>query len=158
MKLFVSARRHRAELAAARIEIDRLRDQRDEALTQRDTAVFNREQILRQLAEADATNRRLNGRNLELGKRISALSESDPEYVAQLEGQVAELQKRLDDAAREPADGEWRGRARRAEARVKHLEKELDNALGMPASGILTSAPWQPGYQEPKPDTGVSAS
>lgn len=62
-----------------------------------------------------------------------------------------ELQQRLDDAAREPADGEWRGRARRArraEKRVAHLEKELDNALGLPAGGPLNSAPWQPGYKE----------
>lgn len=69
-----------------------------------------------------------------------------------------ELQQRLDDANTQPADGEWRGRARRAEARVKHLEKELDNACGMPASGLLNSAPWQPGYQAPIPDTKASAS
>lgn len=43
------------------------------------------------------------------------------------------------------------------EARVKHLEKELDNALGMPPGGILASAPWQPGYQDPKPDKAVSS-
>lgn len=66
---------------------------------------------------------------------------------------VDDLQRRLDGAAREPADGEWRGRARRAEARVKHLEKELDNACGMPASGLLNSAPWQPGYKAERDKT-----
>lgn len=144
-----------AELDAVNADRERIRGERTQFTKDRDTARFNREQILRQLAEADADNRRLHGRNLELGKRLSALSESDPEYTAQLESQVAELQQRLADAAQ---DGEWRGRARRAEKRVKHLEKELDNALGMPASGILTSAPWQPGYQDPKPDTKAVSS
>lgn len=60
---------------------------------------------------------------------------------------AADLQQRLDTAAREPADGEWRGRARRAEKRADHLQKELDNALGLPPGGPLSSAPWQPSYQ-----------
>lgn len=175
---FISGRRHREELAAARAETARLRGERDEALKQRKTAVFNREQILRQLAGEEAANVRLHGRILELGRRNSELTESDPEYAAQLERRVARLlkvgarlyagghaeklradhlQKRLDDAAREAADGEWRGRARRAEKRVKHLEKELDNALGMPPGGLLDSAPWQPGYQDPKPDKQVAS-
>lgn len=124
--------------------VDRLRNERDEALGQRDTAVFNRQQIGGQLAEADATNRRVHDRNLELGRRISQLTESDPEYTAQLERQVAELQQRLAEAAQ---DGEWRGRARRAEKRIAHLEKELDDACGMPPGGLLDSAPWQPGYK-----------
>jgi hypothetical protein len=71
---------------------------------------------------------------------------------------ASQLQQRLDAAALEPADGEWRGRARRAEARVKHLEKELDNACGMPPGGLLDSAPWQPGYQAPTPNTKASTS
>lgn len=78
--------------------------------------------------------------------------------VGGLAGVVAELQKRLDDAASEPLVGEWRGRARRAEKRVKHLEKELDNACGMPSGGLLDSAPWQPGYEAPTPGAKASAS
>lgn len=34
--------------------------------------------------------------------------------------------------------------------RADRLQKELDNALGLPARGILNSAPWQPGYADPK--------
>lgn len=143
-----------AELDAVKADRERIRGERNQFKQDRDTARYNRDQALRQLAEARTANRRVHERNLELGKRLSALSESDPEYAAQLEGQVAELQKRLADTAQ---DGEWRGRARRAEKRVKHLEKELDNALGMPPGGILASAPWQPGYQDPKPDAGVRA-
>lgn len=182
---FISSRRHREELAAARAETARLRGERDEALKQRETAVFNREQILRQLAGEEAANVRLHGRILELGRRNSELTESDPEYAAQLEHKAAELQKRLDRAASElaavrkveeslarqihemaqpvePSDEEvdaaqLRLELDQAEARVKHLEKELDNALGMPPGGILNSAPWQPGYQDPKPDKQVAS-
>ena len=78
--------------------------------------------------------------------------------VGGLAGSVAELQQRLDAAAREPADGEWRGRARRAEKDVERLRKELDNACGMPPGGLLDSAPWQPGYQAPTPDAKADAS
>jgi uncharacterized protein (DUF3084 family) len=119
-----------AELDAVKADRERIRGERNQFKQDRDTARYNREQALRQLAEADATNRRAHERNLELGRRISQLTESDPEYAAQLEGQVAELQKR-----------------------VKHLEKELDNACGMPASGLLNSAPWQPGYKAERDKT-----
>ncbi|ELP67633.1 hypothetical protein STRTUCAR8_08628 [Streptomyces turgidiscabies Car8] len=150
-------RQLQAELDAVKADRERIRGERTQFAKDRDTARFNREQILRQLAEADATNRRVHDRNLELGRRISELTESDPEYAAQLESQVAELQQRLDDAAREAADGEWRGRARRAEKRADHLQKELDNALGMPPGGVLSSASWQPANQLPKQDKAVSS-
>lgn len=200
-----------AELDAANADRERIRGERDQFKQDRDIARRNREQILRQLAGADATNRRVHDRNLELNRRVSQLTESDPEYAAELERKVAEvleehdvhrkaladalgeqkrhlnwdalvgevgglagsaaewmgdharekaradeLQQRLDDAVREPADGEWRGRARRAEKRADHLQKELDNALGLPAGAPLSSAPWQPGYQAPIPDTKAS--
>ena len=77
--------------------------------------------------------------------------------VGGLAGSVADLQQRLDAAAREPADGEWRGRARRAEKDVERLRKELDNACGRPPGGLLDSAVWQPGYVAPKPDTKAAS-
>lgn len=70
--------------------------------------------------------------------------------VGGLAGSVADLTTRLDAAASEPTVGEWRGRARRAEKRADHLQKELDNAVGLPPGGPLSSAMWQPGYQDPK--------
>lgn len=45
----------------------------------------------RQYAEADAANLRLEGRLLELGRRLARLAESDPEYAAALERRVARL-------------------------------------------------------------------
>jgi hypothetical protein len=139
MKLFVSARRHRAELAAARGEVARLRGERDVALGQRDTAVFNREQILRQLAEADATNRRVHERNLELGRRISQLTESDPEYAARLERRVARL---LLVGARLLA-------ARDAETRrADVLQGRLDDACGLNTAQIDDGRYWQHNRQD----------
>jgi len=50
-----------------------------------------------------------------------------------------------------------RAEARIEKRRANHLQKELDNALGLPAGGPLSSAPWQPGYEAPKPDGAVSS-
>ena len=73
MKLpFVSRRQHESEIA--KVEDKRRR-------------------LARWLAEADATNRRLAGRNLELGVRLSDYAESDPDYLASLERRIACLQK-----------------------------------------------------------------
>jgi hypothetical protein len=90
---FVTRRRHEAELAAAKAEADRLRTERDATVSKLATAVYNREQVLRQNAEQDAANRRLHGRILELGRRLSQLREADPEYAAQLEHRVTRLRR-----------------------------------------------------------------
>ncbi|MEV6504857.1 hypothetical protein AB0M61_01890 [Streptomyces sp. NPDC051642] len=131
---FVSRRRAAGDLADARVEADRLRTQRDKALAERDTATYNRAQVLRQLADADATNRRLMGRNLELGRRLSALTEADPEYAAQLERRVDRLRKV---AARLYAGG------RAEKARADHLQQRLDQALGLESAGVALGAGWQ---------------
>lgn len=88
-----TTRRMRAELAAVKAETGRQRHRAETAEEHAATAVFNRKQVLRQLADADADNRRLAGRNLELGRRISQLAEADPEYAAALERRVARLRK-----------------------------------------------------------------
>jgi chromosome segregation ATPase len=132
---FITRRRHEEELAAAKAEIQRQRRRANDAEDRANTAEFNRAQILRQLAEADATNRRLSGRNLELGERLTALAESDPEYAADLETQLAE--------AREALAVETK--------RAEHLQRRLDDAVGLSAKGIADSSRWQPGYK-PKAD------
>ena len=91
---------------------------------------------------------------------VGRLAESAIEQMADRVKEKARadsLQVQLDGAGHEPADGEWRGRARRAEKRVAHLEKELDNACGLPPGGPLSSAIWQPGYKDPKPDKAVTS-
>jgi hypothetical protein len=90
---FTTTRRLNAELAAAKAETNRQRDRADKFEKRADTAVFNRQQIARQLVQADADNRRLAGRNLELGRLVSALRESDPEHAAALERRITRLRK-----------------------------------------------------------------
>jgi uncharacterized protein (DUF3084 family) len=81
------------ELDAVKADRERIRGERNQFKQDRDTARHNREQALRQLAEAGATNRRVHERNLELGRRISKLTESDPEYAAQLERRLHRMAK-----------------------------------------------------------------
>ncbi|MEU7416757.1 hypothetical protein [Streptomyces antibioticus] len=90
---FVSRRRHDALIKSLRADNARLRDQRDRARQDKETAEFTRGRILRQLADADSANKRLHDRTLELGRRISRLTESDPDHLAGLEDRVARLQK-----------------------------------------------------------------
>jgi hypothetical protein len=129
-----TTRRLRAELAAAKAETDRQRDRAERAEEGKATAEFNREQILRQLAAADAANRRLHDRNLELGSRISALTEADPEYTARLERRVARL---LRVAVRLYAGGHAE------KLRADHLQQRLDDACGLNAPAVLAGSGWQ---------------
>jgi uncharacterized protein YhaN len=131
-----TTRRLRAELAAARAETDQQRRRAEAAEGRAATAEFNREQVLHQLAEADAANRRLHGRNLELGERLSALAESDPDHLAALEQQLANVRREL--AAEKK--------------RVERLQRRYDDAVGLTRSGIQDSSRWQPGYQKPTPE------
>ncbi|WP_171108654.1 MULTISPECIES: hypothetical protein [unclassified Streptomyces] len=134
-----TTRRLRAELAAARAETDRQRRRAETAEGNLATAVYNRKQVLKQNAEMDATNRRLNGRLLELGRRNARLIESDPEYAAQLEQRVARLQKV---GARILAA--WHAERRRA----NHLQARLDDALGLNTPGVLDGRNWQANRQD----------
>jgi hypothetical protein len=142
--ILVSRARYERDMSDLRAEAERLRGERDKALAAEATAVYNREQILHQLASADAANRRLYGRNVELGDRITALAKAHPEYTAQLDRRVARLKTvgtRLLAAY---------GREQR---RANHLQQRLDDAVGLHHGGpIVDTRCWQPGYQKPKPE------
>lgn len=112
-----------------------------------DTAHFNRQQVLVQNASLDAANRRLEGRALELGRRLSALAESDPEYAVQLERRIARLRtvgRRILAA--------YGGEVKRA----TRLQAQLDDAVGLTPRGIKDSSQFQPGYKKPKPKADAS--
>ncbi|MFM9616778.1 hypothetical protein ACKI14_02310 [Streptomyces turgidiscabies] len=159
MTWFVSRRRHSEELAAARAEADRQHARAVKAEARATTEIEARRTITRQHAELDAANARLAGRNKALGERLAeaqVVNWFDPAAAKRTAARIASLQKAAA-KGREEAAME-RAEARRARKRADHLQKELDNALGMPANGLLDSAIWQPGYQAPKPDAGVSAS
>ncbi|WP_200309091.1 hypothetical protein [Streptomyces adelaidensis] len=88
---FVSRRRHNAEVAALNADRDRLRDRAEKAEQAAETAKRNCGQAIRQFVEADATNRRLAGRNAELTRRLD--DGTDAEYTARLEARVDRLTK-----------------------------------------------------------------
>jgi len=139
---FVLRARHDAELAAAEAESNRLRRERDDARTERAAFQHTSRLAARQFADADATNRRLDGRLLELGKRISRLTEADPEYTAALESRIVRL--------REVGKRILAAHAREKK-RADHLQRRLDDAVGLHYGGhIRDSRSFQPGYQKPK--------
>lgn len=113
---------------------ERLRDERDDAYEARNIAVFNRTQVLRQLAEADAANRRLAGRNLELGVRLAAYAEADPEYLDALE-------KRLARALR--AVVRYRAGLHDEQRRADSAQKTLDVFLGLDHPAVAAGETWQ---------------
>lgn len=127
-------RRSNDRITALLAENNRLRGERDTARSERDTAIFNRRQIVAQFADADATNRRLMGRNLELGRRLGALGESDPEYAASLERRVARL---LLVGARLLAA--YAVQKRRAD----RLQRRLDDACGLDHPAVDAGQHWQ---------------
>ncbi|MDX3575927.1 hypothetical protein [Streptomyces sp. FL07-04A] len=131
---FVSRRRYDDDLAAARAEAARLREQRDTARNDEETARFNRERILHQLAAADAANRRLSGRNLELGARLAQYAEADPEYAASLE---ARLKRALRAAVR------YRSDLREEKRRADTAQNSLDVFLGLDHPAVAAGASWQ---------------
>ncbi|AQS70883.1 hypothetical protein [Streptomyces pactum] len=133
----ITRRRHERETTALRARLTQAIEQRDDARTERNAFRTAAQTSASQFAEADATNRRLSGRVEELSKRNAALAESDPDYLAELEKQLA--------AVREQMAAEKK--------RADHLQARLDDALCMPHGGhIEDSGPWQPGFQKPKPE------
>ncbi|MFF7142324.1 hypothetical protein ACFZB5_13885 [Streptomyces nodosus] len=132
MSLF--GRRERRETAELQAYADRLRTQRDAARAERDAFRAASQVAARQFSEADATSRRLEGRVLELGRRNSTLTESDPEYAASLEHRVSRLLKAV---AR-------LGALVTAERhRADRLQRRLDDALGLNTSQIDDGRMWQ---------------
>lgn len=129
---FVSRRRYEEARATA----DRLRDERDKARDERDIAVRNRRQALGQLLDADAANRRLHGRVLELGRRLAAAAEADPEHLAALEKQVRVSRK----AARRVLAAYF-AEVRRAD----RLQERLDDATSLNDPKVLAGPCWGTG-------------
>jgi chromosome segregation ATPase len=138
---FVLRSRHDADIAALNADRDRLRRERDNALTEQAAFQHTARLAARQFANADATNRRLNGRLLELGRRLSRLTESDPQYAASLEQRLARALR---------ACAGYRAELAAEGRRVRRLQARVDDAVGLHYGHIEDSRKWQPGYQKPK--------
>lgn len=129
-----TTRRLRAELAAAKSETERMRRQRDRAIDEGDAFREAARTAARQVAEADAANRRLAGRNLELGVRLSAYAESDPEYLAMLEQRLARALR---------ACARYRTAAHSEQHRADVLQQRLDDACVLNRAEVAEGRNWQ---------------
>lgn len=144
MKLpFVTRRCHEAELAAVRSYCDALRERCAKAEQRAATETVARRTITRQHADLDATNRRLEGRNLELGRRISQLAEADPEYTAALDRRVTRLR----------TVGARLLAAYAAELRrANRLQRQLDDVFGLNGAQVAAGATWRDRREKPRWD------
>jgi hypothetical protein len=147
-------RRDREELEAARAETNRQRARAEKAEARAKTEVEARRSITRQHAELDAVVTRLTGRNKALSDRLLEAQVSNgfnPVAARRTAERIASLQKAAAEGRAEAAKA--RAVAKRERKRADGLQRRLDGAVGLPAGGPLSSAIWQPGYEQPKPDT-----
>ena len=139
-------RRLEAELEAVRADRERIRGERNQFEQDRNTHKTAAETSSRLYLEADE-------KYVNVCRELAAVRKVEESLARQ----IHEMAQPVEPSDEEVDAAQLRLELDQAEARVKHLEKELDNALGMPPGGILTSAPWQPGYQDPKPDKQVAS-
>ncbi len=133
-------RRLKTELAAVKADRERIRSERDQFARDRDTQKSATKIAARQFAQADTANRRLAARNLELGRRLSALTESDPEYAAGLERR---LQRALKACRR------YRAGLAEQTRRGDQLQAQWDDLLGLNRPEVAAGETWQE-RREPK--------
>ena len=131
----------RSEYEAVLADRERIRGERDQFAKDRDAQRHTARLAARQFAESDATNRRLNGRLIELGRRLSRLTESDPQYAASLEQRLARALR---------ACAGYRAQLVAEGRRIRRLQARIDDAVGLHYGHIEDSRKWQPGYQKPK--------
>lgn len=169
---FISDRRHREELAAARAEADRLRTERDAALEDTSAAkaaaktaacLFKEADekyvdvcIVNELLTTDLTAAREKLAEFDGRRTVAGVLEEYDVHRKALADALGEQKRHLGWDALIGEVGGLAGVVAGLQKRVAHLEKELDNACGMPPDGLLDSAPWQPGYKAPIPDTKAS--
>lgn len=115
---FVSRRAYEAVCA----DRERIRGERNQFEKDRNAARSSMRTAARKFADADAVNRRLMGRNLELGRRLSQLGEADPVHLASLE---ARLDRALAACARY-LDALWT-----KQRLTGALQARLDDAVGL---------------------------
>jgi septal ring factor EnvC (AmiA/AmiB activator) len=130
----VTRRRHERDLDAVNADRERIRGERDQFAKDRDTQRAVARTAARQFAEADTANRRLEARNLELGRRLATLTEADPDYTAALERRLA---RALKSCARW-MDATW------VETRhADRLQAQLDDLFGLNSDAIALGETWQ---------------
>lgn len=144
---FVSRRNYEAVFA----DRERIRGERNQFEQDRNAARAATRTAARQFAEADSANRRLEGRVLELGRRISRLTEADPEYTVRLEQRVARLRavgvRILTAYAAEKA---------RADQAAALVDADDRKAVETWEQRAKTADAWTPGEWEARPIDGAA--
>jgi chromosome segregation ATPase len=128
-----------ADAAAWKAEANRIREERDDLAEDHEAQRYAAQTAARQFTDADG----------ELAAARTRITQLTDELVACREHTAANQQADRSD---------WRGRCQRAEKRADRLQRELDAALGLEKGVPVDSAPWQPGFKTPKPDTKGAAS
>ncbi|WP_075737487.1 hypothetical protein [Streptomyces acidiscabies] len=131
---FISRRHHEQLVARLDADRERLRGERNQFRQDRDAARRETTAAARRFTTADAAVRRLAGRNLELGRRLATLAESDPEHLAQLDRRV----RRLRTVGTRILAAYFRERRR-----ADHLQGRLDDALGLNRQDVRDGSLWQ---------------
>lgn len=121
----ISSRRHDAEMADLRQQLEHLRTARNEARDERNVFRTAAQTSSRQLVAADAALRRVHGRNVELGRRLSP----------------AAVGGRLARAVR--ACARYRAALAAETRRADRLQARLDDATGLDDPRVLAGARWQ---------------
>jgi hypothetical protein len=141
----------RRRLNTALDEIAQLRARVVATEARHDEVEDKRRRLARWLADATTANRRLHDRNLELGRRLSTMGESDPEYAARLEQRVARLRQV---GARILAA--YTAEKCRADRLASHLDSGDLKAIKEWEARVKKHDAWTPGDPEKRPVDGAS--
>jgi chromosome segregation ATPase len=127
-----------ADAAAWKAEANRIREERDDLAENHEAQRYAAQTAARQFTDADE----------ELAAARTRVTQLTDELAACREQAAVDLTTDRSD---------WRGRCQRAEKRADRLQRELDAALGLDKGVPVDSAPWQPGFKTPKPDTKAAS-
>ncbi|MEH0586170.1 hypothetical protein QA942_19615 [Streptomyces sp. B21-106] len=118
---FVSRRRYDTDLAAARAEAGRLREQRDTAVRDEETARFNRERILRQYTALDEKHTAVCLVNVRLTEDLT----KERQVSGSLARQIHEMAQPVEP---DPDAVDWAAKYEAETERADRLQAELDDA------------------------------
>lgn len=130
--LFVSRRKYERDLAAERAEQDRLRSRVLTTEARFDEVEGKRRNLARWLAEAEAANKRLAGRNTRLAELLTTAREAQDDQA------IEHIHDRLDRALR--AVVRWRADAADARQVSRFLGEQLLSAVGADYTPVQRAA------------------
>lgn len=144
-----------ADAAAWKAEANRIREERDGLAEDHDAQRYAAQTAARRFTDADGELAAARTRITQLTEALTEerqVSESLARQIHEMAEQLRGYQS-VDDGRES-----WRSRHEAERKRGDRLQRELDAALGLEKGVPVDRAPWQPGFQKPKPDTKGAAS